>query len=228
MLSTRTNNTAYYRQLLSKQLHPLQTLDACASIVCFHRGQEICSDDQSMEHWYFLISGAARRCAIRSDGHRQIVDLLLPGDFFGLAFGDKSEATIEAITSNTVVASYPRPRIEVLADSDPKIARELRDIAFKTLSRMQSQMLILGRITAKEKVGSFILEMAARLSNGESESVSLPVSRYDIADYLGVSVETVSRALAALKEHGAIKFLGTRTVSIVDRRFLQECERCAT
>ena len=225
--SSQTNGAAYYRNLLSTQPHPLQNLDALAVIVPFHRGQEICSQGRSVEHWYFLISGAARRCAIRSDGRRQIVDLLLPGDFFGLAFGDQSDATIEAVAENTVVASYPRPRIEVLADSDPKIARELRDIAFKALSRMQTQLLILGRITALEKVGSFLLEMSARLSNGDTERVALPISRYDIADYLGVSVETVSRALSDLKQRGAIKLLSTRTVSIVHRDVLEEGERDA-
>jgi CRP/FNR family nitrogen fixation transcriptional regulator len=219
------NGIAYNRHLLSNRPHPLENLDALAAIVSFHRGEEICSEGQSLEHWYFLISGAARRCAIRSDGRRQIVDLMLPGDFFGLLFGDQSGATIEAVQENTVVASYPRPRIEILAESDPKIARELRQIAFTALSRMQTQLLILGRITASEKVGSFILEMAARLSEGESDQIALPVSRYDIADYLGISVETVSRALSDLKQRGAIRLSGTRTVSIIHRDLLEEGER---
>ena len=221
----RSSQNNYYRRLFTDCQHPLKNFDSLAKIESFSRGQEICSAAQSVECWYFLLSGAARRCAIRSDGHRQIVDLLLPGDFFGLAFGEQSDATIESVAGNTVVASYPRPRIEVLADSDPKIARELREIAFKALSRMQTQMLILGRITATEKVGSFILEMAARLSNGDTEAVALPVSRYDIADYLGVSVETVSRALSDLKRRGAIKLLSTRTVSVVHREVLEDCER---
>ena len=116
--SSQINGAAHYRNLLSIQPHPLQKLDALAVIVPFHRGQEICSQGRSVEHWYFLICGAARRCAIRPDGRRQIVDLLLPGDFFGLAFGHQSDATIEAVAENTVVASYPRPRIEVLAESE--------------------------------------------------------------------------------------------------------------
>jgi len=223
--SSKSNAIAYYRNLLSKRPHPLGNLDQLAAIVTFRRGQEICNQEQAVEHWYFLLSGAARRCALRSDGHRQIIDLLLPGDFFGLAFGQQSDATIEAVADDTVVASYPRPRIELLADSDPKLARELREIAFKALSRLQSQMLILGRITAMEKVGSFILEMAARLVNGDSEAVSLPVSRDDIADYLGVSAETVSRALSELKKRGTIKMLSTRTVSIVHRDALEERDR---
>jgi CRP-like cAMP-binding protein len=138
--SGRINGAAYYRHLLSNRPHPLENLDALTAIVWFHRGQEICSEGQPVEYWYFLISGAARRCTIRPDGRRQIVDLLLPGDFFGLAFGDQSDSTIEAVAENTVVAGYPRPRIEILADSDPKIARELREIAFTALSRMQAQL----------------------------------------------------------------------------------------
>jgi CRP/FNR family transcriptional regulator, nitrogen fixation regulation protein len=212
---------AYYRKILSNRPHPLEDLDELATIVPFHRGQEICREGQTIEHWYFLISGAARRCAIRSDGRRQIVDLLLPGDFFGVAFGEQSDAGIEAVANDTVIASYPATQIESLANSDPKIARELREIAFRVLSRMQTQLLILGRITAQEKVGSFILEMAARI-DGNFARVALPVSRYDIADYLGVSVETVSRALSELKQRGVIKLLGTRTVSVVNRDILEE------
>jgi CRP/FNR family nitrogen fixation transcriptional regulator len=222
------NGLAYYRNLLSTQPHPLKNLDALAVIVTFHRRQEIYNQSHPIEYWYFLISGAARRCTIRPDGRRQIVDLLLPGDFFGFMLGDQSDATVEAVAKATVVACYPRRRIEMLAEYDPSIARELHQIACAVLSRMQAQLLILGRITAMEKVGSFILEMAARLSNGDGngdgEQVALPVSRYDIADYLGVSVETVSRALSDLKHRGAIKLLDTRTVSIVDRNVLEERE----
>ena len=117
--------------------------------------------------------------------------------------------------------------IELLADSDPAIAREIRQIAFDLLSRMQSQLLIIGRITALEKVGSFILEMAARISQGHGDSVALPVSRYDIADYLAVSVETVSRSLTDLTHRGVIKLSGTRTVKIMDRNALEDGERDA-
>jgi CRP/FNR family transcriptional regulator, nitrogen fixation regulation protein len=224
-LSSQINGLAYYRHLLANRPHPLENLDALAVIMPHHRGEEICSQGQPVEYWYLVISGAARRCAIRPDGRRQIVDLLLPGDFCGFAIGEEWDVTVEAVAEGTVVAAYPRRRIETSADSDPKIAREIRQIAFAALSRLEAQLLILGRITALEKVGSFILEMAARLSEGNADRVALPVSRYDIADYLGVSVETVSRSLSDLKQRGAIKLLGTRTVSIVDRGVLEEGER---
>ena len=90
------------------------------------------------------------------------------------------------------------------------------------MTRLQAQLLTLGRITAIEKVGSFLLDMARRSQHGRDDSLALPVSRYDIADYLAVSVETVSRSLTGLKQRGVIKFSGTRTLKIVDPNALEE------
>jgi CRP/FNR family nitrogen fixation transcriptional regulator len=223
--SVPINGAGYYRHLLSSRPHPLKRLDSLAVITTCHRGQDICSQSDPAEYWYCVVSGAARRYVLRVDGRRQIVGLLLLGDFFGFTSGDEYDSTVEAVGEGTVVASYPRRRVEMLADSDPATAREIRQIAFEALSRLQSQLLIIGRITALEKVGGFILEMAARLSQGRGDSVALPVSRYDIADYLAVSVETVSRSLTDLKHRGVIKLSGTRTVKIVDRDALEEGER---
>ena len=202
----------------------LKNLDSLATIMSCRRGQEITGQGRPAEHWYCVLSGAARRYVIRLDGRRQIVDLLLPGDCFGFTSGDEYDFTVETVTDGTMVASYPRRRAEMLADSDPRIAREIRQAAFDAMSRLQSQLLIVGRITALEKVGSFILEMALRLSHGRSDSdnVALPISRYDIADYLAVSVETVSRSLTDLKHRGVIRLSGTRTVEIIDREALED------
>jgi CRP/FNR family nitrogen fixation transcriptional regulator len=223
--SAHSNTLGQYRKLLTHQPHPLKSLDQLAIVTPCHRGQEICSQGGSADHWYCLISGAARRCVIRLDGRRQIVDLLLPGDVFGFSASEEYDYTVEAVAEETVVASYPRRRVEMLADGDPLLGREIRQVAFLALARLQAQLLILGRITAPEKVGSFILEMATRLSTERGNSVALPMSRYDIADYLAVSVETVSRALTYLKQRGVIKFTGTRIVRIVDREALEEGER---
>jgi CRP/FNR family nitrogen fixation transcriptional regulator len=204
-----------------------KNLDSLATIMPCHRGQEICGQGRPAETWYCVLSGAARRYVIRLDGRRQIVDLLLPGDCFGFAADADYDFAVEAVTDQTVVASYPRRRAEMLADSDPRVSREIRQAAFEALSRLQSQLLIVGRITALEKVGSFILEMTARLSRTGSKSVALPVSRYDIADYLAVSVETVSRSLTDLKHRGVIRLSGTRTVEIMDREALEDGESFA-
>jgi CRP/FNR family nitrogen fixation transcriptional regulator len=219
-------NLANYRcQVLAGQAHPLKRLDSLAFSITCHRGQEICSESSPAEHWYRLVRGTARCCVLRSDGRRQIVGLLLPGDFFGFTAGEAYDYTVEAIVEGTVVASYARRRVEMLADADPQVARDLRQVALEALARLQTQLLTLGRITATEKVSAFILEMAARLSHGRDDGVALPISRYDIADYLAVSVETVSRSLTDLKQRGVIRFLGTRTVKIVDRDALEDGDR---
>jgi CRP/FNR family nitrogen fixation transcriptional regulator len=218
-------NLANYRcQLMASQPHPLTSLDSLAVLGTCHRGQEICGESRPAEHWYCVISGAARRYVLRVDGRRQIVGLLLPGDFFGFTAGDEYDYTVEAIVEGSVVASYPRRRVEMLADSDPQVARELRHVVFDALARLQVQLMTLGRITAVEKVSSFILEMARRLTHGRDGSVALPISRYDIADYLAVSVETVSRSLTDLKQRGVVRFSGTRTFKIVDLDSLEDSD----
>jgi CRP/FNR family nitrogen fixation transcriptional regulator len=202
----------------------LKNLESLATIIRCHRGQEICRQGRPAETWYCLLSGAARRYVIRLDGRRQIVDLLLPGDCFGFTADAEYDFAVEAVTDQTVVAGYPRERAEMLADSDPRVSREIRQAAFEALSRLQSQLLIVGRVTALEKVGSFILKMLARSSRAGSRRVALPVSRYDIADYLAVSVETVSRSLTDLKHRGVIRLSGTRTVEIMNLEALEDGE----
>jgi CRP/FNR family nitrogen fixation transcriptional regulator len=221
----RSNHATYYRRILTNRPHSLQKLDHLALIMSFQRGQQICSQGQPADYWYFVVSGAARQCVFRPDGRRQIVGLLLTDDFFGFTAGEKHDFSVEAIAKETVLAAYPRRRVEGAADSDAELTRQIRRIAFQAISRLQSQLLVLGRITAPEKVGSFILEMAMRSSRGLTDSVTLPITRYDIAEYLAVSVETVSRSLTDLKRRGLIKMSGPRMVRIIDRDALEECER---
>jgi CRP-like cAMP-binding protein len=209
---------------VARQQRSLESLGSLAVTTRCHRSQEICHPGQAAEYWYRLISGVARRCTVRPDGRRQIVDLLLPGDFFGFAVGDEYDFAVEAVVEGTTVASYPRRRLESLADSDPQLGREIRKLTFDAIARLQAQLLILGRMTAVEKVGSFLLEMADRLSDGHADRVVLPISRYDIADYLGISVETVSRSMTGLKHRGLIVLVGTRRVRIVDRDALEEAD----
>ena len=221
------STTRHPHRALPNGPHPLQSLDNLAMTAAYGRGQEICGQSRPAENWYMVLAGSARCFIVRSDGRRQIVDLLLPGDFFGCTAREAYDFTVEAIDPGTIVAGYPRRRVEALADSDPRLAREVRKLVLEAMSRLQAQLLSIGRITAPEKVGSFLLDMAARLSPGHPDNVMLPVSRYDIADYLAVSVETVSRSLTDLKHRGVISFSGTRSVRIVDRDALDDRETAA-
>src|SRR5580704_17579368 len=219
-MKTRTHAADYYRRILSVQPYALKRLDEMAAIVKCHRDQEILNNSGPAGHWYYVVVGAVRRCTIRSDGRRQIVDLMLPRDFFFVS-DSQNEATIEAIAEETVLASYPGQRLEMLAERDVAFARELRDVAFQSLTRSQAQLLIIGRLTALEKVGSFLLSIDGRAPDASGQVV-LPVSRYDIADYLAVSVETVCRALTDLRHRGVIALAGKRTIRILNRSALED------
>jgi CRP/FNR family nitrogen fixation transcriptional regulator len=219
-MKTRNHAADYYRRILSAQSHALKRLDGSAKIVPCNRGQEIASEPGHSGHWYHVISGAVRRCAVRSDGRRQIIDLTLPGDIFFVS-DNLNDATIEAIAENTVLASYSGRRVEGLADQDPELARELRRIAFQSLTRSEAQLLIIGRVTALEKVGAFLLSLDGRAS-GQRGQVDLPISRYDIADYLAVSVETVCRSITELQQRGVIALTGKRTIKILNRNALED------
>ena len=219
-MKTRSHAADYYRRLLSAQPHGLKRLDSIAAIMHCHRGQEIPNSPGPAGHWYCVIVGAVRRCTIRSDGRRQIVDLMLPQDFFFVS-DSMRDGTIEAVVEETVLASYPGARVEQLAERDPLFARELREVAFQSLTRSQDQLQILGGITALEKVGSFLLSLDGRGSEKRGQ-VELPVSRYDIADYLAVSVETVCRSITDLQHRGVIALAGKRTVKILNRGALED------
>jgi CRP/FNR family nitrogen fixation transcriptional regulator len=198
----------------------MRQLDEHAKIILFARSQEIPVNSESTARWYYVISGAVRRSAIRSDGRRQILDLMLPGDFF-FVVNRHDDLAVEAIAENTALASYHGQRVEDLAQRDPEFARALRDLAFQALSRIQDQLLIIGGVTALEKVSSFLLALASRSSGGTCQVV-LPLTRYDIAEYLAVSVETVCRSFTSLQQRGAITLMGKRTVKIVNRNVLEE------
>jgi CRP-like cAMP-binding protein len=141
---------------------------------------------------------------------------LLPGDWFGFSPSNRDPLSVEAIVEGTEVASYPRRRLEWIAENNPNVAKAIREMAFQMISRQQRQLLILGRITAPEKVCAFLLELAKRLRKDPRSGVSLPISRYDIADYLAISVETVSRSLTDLQHRGAIRLESARQVKVVD------------
>jgi CRP/FNR family transcriptional regulator, nitrogen fixation regulation protein len=210
-----------HERAASPQSKP-QALEALGLVSRCQRDEEIYSQKRPVECWYRVISGAARRYTLRADGRRQTVDLLLPGDFFGFGTRGAHAFTAEAIAADTAIERYPISRIEALAASDPRAARELCGIISDGMSRLHSLLLILGRTTAEQKVGSFLLHMQTRVGTDVTDRLWLPVTRYDVADYLALSVETVSRALTALKDRGVIALSGPREVRIIDRDALAE------
>ena len=196
-------------------------LNGVASVTRWRRDQQIVRPDRTNDSWHRLVCGAARQCVLRHDGQRQIVDFLLPGDVLVPA-DTPAEFALEAITDETVVASFPVRQVEQSAGSTGYPESDLRNLALAGAHRLQRQILILGRASAAGKVSAFLLDMAGRLSAADPSRFELPMSRYDIADYLVMSVETVSRSLTSLRSRGAVKFFGGRGLKIVDREVLED------
>jgi CRP/FNR family nitrogen fixation transcriptional regulator len=200
---------------------PLGSLEECSRVASFAVGESIYRNGEPVEFWYRILAGAARQCAFTLYGNRQIVDFLRPGDLFGYDAPNLHAFTAEAIASGTSVVRYPRVKAEQVADSEPQVAKQIRQLAFESVHRVQTRMLILGRATALEKVCSFLLEMADRFRTRSDAAVTLPMSRYDIADYLAMAVETVSRALTNLRRMDVIHLEGVRCVRICNRDVLE-------
>lgn len=196
-------------------------LEGLAKVTSCGPGEVIYYQDDPADYWYLLLDGAARKSAITLDGRRHIVSFLLPGDLFGFGASREHQFSVEVISPHTVVARYSRLRAEQLAESDPDVSRQVREAAFESIARLQARMVMLGRNGAVEKVAAFLLEMMDRSANAGAV-IDLPMSRYDIADYLSIAVETVSRSLTTIRGCGLIGFSGMRRVAILDATALRK------
>jgi CRP/FNR family transcriptional regulator, nitrogen fixation regulation protein len=200
---------------------PPNLMESLGTLRRYGADESVYGQDEATDYWYQLASGAARKCTQMSDGRRQIVDFLLPGDLFGFHAGAGHDCSVECVVPNTTVVRYQRQRMESLMESDPQFARRVREIAFDSIDRMQSRTILLGCGRALERVGGFLLEMANRRQIETGGTVALPMSRYDIADYLAIAVETVSRSLTTLRSKQVIAFFDTRHFRIVNRKALE-------
>jgi CRP/FNR family nitrogen fixation transcriptional regulator len=195
-------------------------LEHLATLTCYATGEPIYRQRQPAVRLHRIISGAARKCVQMPDGRRHIVDFLFPGDLFGFGNANQHDCSVEAIAATTKVASYPRDGLLTLAETDPRVGRQVRETTFDAICRLQLRLLILGQRTAIARVCSFVLEMADRTAANPPDAVILPMSRYDIADYLGLAVETISRTLTTLQLGGAITIHRRRIVQICVRTVL--------
>jgi CRP/FNR family transcriptional regulator, nitrogen fixation regulation protein len=183
----------------------------------FGREQDIYGQEDRSEAWYRVLSGAARKYFMRADGRRQVVDFHLAGDFFGLTLRERHRFGVQAVTDGTVIECFPRNRLEAALDQDPEFARAIRLESLETIGRLQEQMIVVGTMTASEKVLAFLTYFCDRLSPLAQSDVQLPISRYDIADLLGISSETVCRAMTELQQRGAIFLNGPRMIRVKQR-----------
>ena len=193
-----------------------QTMQLMGAAMSFPRNTEIFGENEPADYVYRVISGSVRTYKILNDGRRQIGGFYLPGDIFGLEFADEHTFSAEAIADARVVV-VKRSALTALAGRDASIGRELFALTSRELRRVQDRVLLLVK-SAQERVASFLLEMAERACAGNV--VELPMSRQDIADYLGLTIETISRTLTGLESAAAIEVPTSRRIVLRNRSAL--------
>ena len=195
------------------QSGPLEMMGAQMS---FRRNAEIYGEGEEADYIYRVMTGAVRTYKVLADGRRQVGGFYLPGDMFGLEPGEQHTFSAEAIAESKVLV-IKRSAVTALAERDGEAARQLWSLTGRELQRVQDHILLLIK-SAHERVASFLLEMAKRESGGNA--VDLPMSRQDIADYLGLTIETVSRTLTHMESLATIEVPSSRRIVLRNRAAL--------
>jgi CRP/FNR family nitrogen fixation transcriptional regulator len=196
------------------QAGAIELMGACMS---FPANAEICGENEPADYLYKVVSGTVRTYKILVDGRRQIGAFHLPGDIFGFETGDEHTLSAEAITDCKITV-IKRSALMALAARDNEVAREMWALTARELQRVQEHSLVLIK-RAEERLAGFLLEMAERVS--ADGAVELPMSRQDIADYLGLTIETVSRTLKILEDAAAIEVAKRRRILLRNRSALR-------
>ena len=179
---------------------------AIGTVAHFGPNETVFAEGDEARYAYKVVSGAVRICKLLADGRRQITEFALDGDHFGFEWTNEHAVTAEALGPVTALR-FPRARIERLEREEQGVRNSLMQMLRRDLLSAQNHLLMLGRQTAKERVASFLLQMIERRDNGNT--IDVPMSRQDIADYLGLTIETVCRALSEMKR--------SRIISIPNR-----------
>ena len=184
------------------------------------RNRTIFMRGDAAEYSYKVVSGVVRLCKHMADGRRHIAQFSFPGDFFSFMESGLHSFTAEAVT-DVVVMCYPKREMENLNEERPSVRRRFLTLLSQRLCEMENHLTVLGRQTAKERVVSFVLFLAERIGLDEDDLVDVPMSRQDIADYLGLTIETVSRVLSECKRGGLLEIPNLRQIVLNDIGTLQ-------
>jgi CRP/FNR family nitrogen fixation transcriptional regulator len=185
----------------------------------YAREEEIFGEGEPAIYIYKVLSGAVRTYRVLRDGRRQIDEFLFAGGYFGIEAGDEHRTSAEAISDCTVLVAH-RIHLSDLAAQDSHLARQLLKLTIEGLQRTQDHVVLLGRKTASERVASLLLDLSSRA--GDPVTLALPMSRQDMADYLGLTIETVSRTLTQLQADGMIEIPTSRRIVLRDRAGLRD------
>jgi len=226
--------------------HPCQQCDSRQSAICsvlendelqafrksgvvtrLEAGETLFYEGDQVRNVFSVTDGVVRLIKMLPDGRRQVANFLFPGDFLGLTLEDRYAFSAEAVTPVSL-CQFPVARFRAFSANHPEMARRLYVLAAQELAAAHQQVLLLGRKSATERIASFLFMLArhgwpapdpkrlAKAGKITGKVVVLPMSRTDIADYLGLRIETVSRELSGLKAAGIIRLISTQKVEILD------------
>src|SRR6516164_4217452 len=193
------------------------SMELMGTRISYPRNVEIFGEGEPAEYLYKVVSGSVRSCKILDDGRRQVTGFHMVGEVFGIELDEEHQFSAEAV-NDAVVLVVKRSAIIGLAARDADIGRQLWAMTARELQRVQDHMLVLGCMSAKQRVAAFLLHMALHSSRGDE--IELPMSRQDIADYLGMTIETVSRTMTQLEKDAAIGLASARRIVLRNRAAL--------
>jgi CRP/FNR family nitrogen fixation transcriptional regulator len=178
-------------------------LSSFGTVSHFSRHNTIFGEGDDAKYSYHVVTGAVRLSKMMPDGRRQIAEFDLPGDFFGINWLQEHALTAEALTDVTLIC-YGRGRLERLGEENREVRGELFSTLRHDLWAAQNHLMILGRQSANERVASFLVQLMERGKHADKRSINIPMSRQDVADYLGLTIETVCRVLSKLRQSRVI------------------------
>lgn len=192
-----------------------QALEGLGTITTVDRNGEIFAQGEPVTHLYKVVSGVVRTCIYLEDGHRQIGSFQLADDVFGLEPGERHAFSAEAVTACRVMR-VRRSTLEMASEREPELCRAMLAYTFRSMTRLRAHVTLLGRRSALERVVTFLRILSER--QRQPGVIELPMSRQDIADHLGLTIETVSRTMTQLQDIGLITLEGSRRVLVRERR----------
>ena len=217
-LENTISSSSTVDSLFSTERRPtpsLQTLFDRQPIETFEAGEAIFWEGDAATHVFEVSTGVLRVCRLLSDGRRAITGFLYPGDLVGVSLKDRYLYTAEAVTE-TKVRRFARGLFQEKINECPALRPQLFARLCDEMAAAQDQLVLLGRKSAEERVSSFLLAIARRLSSDRRTTpvVEIPMTRLDMADYLGLTIETVSRTMTSLAARGVIAANGRHAVVV--------------
>lgn len=200
----------------------LRTFKESGPTVHYNAGDTVVFEADQATNVYSLTSGLLRLSKLLPDGRRQIAGFLFPGDFLGITMEEEHAFTAEAVAPSAL-CKFQRRQFDEFIAQHPALERRLHAFAAHELAAARQQLVLLGRKTATERIASFLLMLEGHCHSAcGDEEIAVPMSRADVADYLGLRIETVSREISGLKAARVIQLTGRQSFRIVDRSRLKQ------